>query len=76
MGTDNRDKVHINSKNRNRYADESFLKDEIASIMRYEADDDDDEIDEEELRLEEEHFKEYQARITKRIIIVSPQQEY
>ncbi len=67
MGTDNRDKVHINSKNRNRYADESFLKDEIASIMRYEADDDDDEIDEEELRLEEEHFREYQARITKRI---------
>ncbi len=67
MGTDNRDKVHINSKNKNRYADESFLKDEIASIMRYEADDDDDEIDEEELRLEEEHFKEYQARITKRI---------
>ena len=67
MGTDNRDKVHINSKNRNRYAEESFLKDEIASIMRYEADDDDEEIDEEELRLEEEHFKEYQARITKRI---------
>lgn len=66
MGTDNRDNIHINSKNRNNYADESFLKD-MASIMRYEADDDDEEKDEEELRLEEEHFEEYQARITKRI---------
>lgn len=67
MGTDNRDNIHINSKNRNNDLKESFLKEEIASIMRYEADDDDEEIDEEELRLEEEHFKEYQARITKRI---------
>lgn len=67
MGTDNKDKNHINLNNKNKYADESLLQEEIASIMRYEADDDDEEIDEEELRLEEERFKEYQARITKRI---------
>lgn len=67
MGTDNRDNIHINSKNRKNYANESLLKEEMASILNYEADDDDEEVDEEELRLEEERFKEYQARITRRI---------
>ncbi len=66
MGTDNRDNIHINSKNKNSYANESLLKQEMDSILKYETDEE-EVIDEEELRLEEEHFKEYQARITKRI---------